>query len=97
MTAPANASVDNTGIGAIPSVAKTFVNRDTCQLVESHSAQGSTVQFGSAPFELNHTNLRLFYTAAGKYVYVVDGLRLEAPYTASPCSGVSRWCSFPRD
>jgi hypothetical protein len=90
LAAPANGSSLSSGV-AIPRVAKTFLNRDSCLLVDSLGADGSSTQYSSASFELNHTMLRHFYTAGGKVVYVVEGLRLEAPYATSPCSGISRW------
>lgn len=88
MDAPANGT---SSALPLPVVAKTFVNRGSCQLVESIAADGQSVTYASAPFQLNASMLRSFYLKAGKLTYAVDTLRLEAPYDTSPCTGVSRW------
>jgi hypothetical protein len=57
---------------------------------------------GAASFTLNDTILRAWYTDSNVYAYRVQNLRLEDPYSVSPCdSGTSRWrrttgvCSAP--
>jgi len=73
-----------------PSVPETFVNKHTCIRQQTCSP----LTFSHAPLVLNATSIRQFYTASKKYVYSVAGLRLETPYTSSPCHSwkVSRWC-----
>ena len=73
---------------ALPRVAKTFLNRESCSVLKAGGSQSWT----SALFTLNSTMLRNFYTIDGKYIYLVDDLRLEGEdYSRSPCSGISRW------
>jgi len=48
--------------------------------------------FNSAHFKLNSTMIKKFYTHGGKFVYAIDGLRLESDGAKNPCtSGTSRW------
>jgi hypothetical protein len=70
-----------------PAVTKNFVNGPTCVRRQACAA----VQYSSVNFPLNNTMVRSFYTVGYKYVYYVDGLRLEDAYDDSPCSGTSRW------
>ena len=75
-----------------PLVPMSFINRDNC--VRRPGCGGSTTEFAEAFVKLNETNLRAWYTnePTPRYIYVVRGLRLEAPFAVSPCaSRVSRW------
>ena len=81
---PANGTVSGANLPAVP---KSLLNAATCQVLLD---QG-TSSYSSAFLTLNRSMVRNFYSIAGRYVYVVDGLRLEEPYDKSPCSGVSRW------
>ena len=81
-------SVDLWCLCARAQVPKTFLNQDTCNI----SRGCAPLQFSDQPFVLNGTILPLFYTAGGKYVYVIDGLRLQERYERSPCQDLtSRW------
>ena len=47
--------------------------------------------FGSKAFHLNQTAIiREFYLRGSKYVYMIDGLRLEGDYDVSPCDAAHR-------
>lgn len=71
-----------------PNVAKTFLTRGKCKLQETCAP----LVFGSQLLQLDAATLRAFYTLSSKYVYVVEGLRLEVPYDESPCSAATtRW------
>ena len=50
-------------------------------------------RYGSAKFTLNTAMMKKWYELSSKYVYVMQGLRLEGnTYLKSPCkSGISRW------
>lgn len=82
--------VDDTGgasaLRLCPTVAKNFVNSPTCR----HAATCAPVRYQSAQVTLNATTLREWYELAGRYVYVVEGLRLNDPENVSPCAGNSR-------
>ena len=81
---PFNNSVSG---GAPPTVAKTFLNEDTCVPLELSSRTSYT----NAMFQLDKDVLRNFYNQDDqRLVYYVDGLRLH-PTSASACKGVSRW------
>lgn len=72
-----------------PNVPKTFLNVATCAQTESCAP----LAYSSATFELNETTLREWYQRSNRYIYYVDGLRLEEDYAISPCdvSHTSRW------
>eukprot|EP01052_Picozoa_sp_SAG31_P027284 SAG31_NODE_2540_length_5538_cov_7.680859_3_plen_948_part_00 len=74
---------------ACPTVKKSFLNKGGCR----RSRTCAPTAYSSTTLVLDETTLRDFYTVAGKYVYYIDGLRLDDPTInpISPCSGVSRW------
>ena len=80
----------NVTAASLPAVPKTFVNRDSCRVVDL-GAEDAPITYTSALVALNQTMLHRLYAASGKLLYYVDGLRLEGQYAASPCSGFSRW------
>merc|ERR1719440_1892739 len=86
LQSPAQRPVDP-GFAKCPSVAQTFVSKGTCVKQDTCNP----LKFNDKMFTLNQTNLRHFYTLGGRHVHYFDGLRLEAPYDITPCTGVSRW------
>ena len=86
---PATAQVDLALRSACPTAAKTFLNRAFC-VPASTCAQ---TRFSSADMLLDTDTLRAYYEKARRYVYAVEGLRLEDEYAVSPCAGdgFSRW------
>lgn len=71
-----------------PNVPKTFLNADTCRI--GHGCE--PLSFTDQPVTLNATILSLMFTAGHRYVYAIDGLRLELRYLKSPCqTSRSRW------
>ena len=73
--------------GSCATVPRTFLNAHTCVIGQETCA---AKRYTSATFTLNETMVRQFYVRGGKFVYIVNGLRLESD-AASPCSGTSRW------
>lgn len=72
-----------------PNVPKSIFTRGHCVLRDTCAP----TLYSSAPFRLNTTVMREYYLRANKYVYAVEGLRLEGDYEVSPCDGsaASRW------
>ena len=70
-----------------PNVPKTFLNRGGCVVRDTCAP----ALYSSARVQLNASVLREFYVRSTKYVYVIDGLRLEDEEAISPCDGASRW------
>mgnify|MGYP006141664517 CR=1 FL=1 len=86
-------AVNATEIGyGCPNVAKTFLNAATCVQTEPCAP----LTYTSVKFALNETTLREWYQRSNRYVYYVDGLRLEDNYAISPCnvSYTSRWAQL---
>lgn len=79
--------------GTCPLVDPNVRNRDTC--VRRPSCGDTAPTFSTAEFTLDAAVVRAWYTDTPerpRYVYVVRGLRLEAPFAVSPCaSRASRW------
>lgn len=63
------------------------MNEETCQRRPSCAP----LSFSSVPITLNDATLRSWYTDSTRYVYYLQGLRLEGTVAVSPCSGRSRW------
>ena len=85
---PVDDTAGASGSDTCPTVVKTFVNRDTCR----SASTCEPAAYSSALFTLTAASLHAFFTHLGRYVYYIDGLRLEAPDDDSPCSGTpSRW------
>jgi hypothetical protein len=70
-----------------PDVPMNPFNRGSCR----RSTACLPLLFDTTMFTLDASNLKKFYTISGKYVYYITGLRLEASYAVSPCTGTSRW------
>ena len=72
-----------------PNVAKTIFNRNRCVLRDTCAR----TLYTSASMALNVTLMREFFLRSGKYIYAIDGLRLEDAYAVSPCdeTAASRW------
>ena len=87
LAAPATASEAATYPAACPTVAKTIFNQAGCVMADTCAA----THFSSAPFVLDADRIKQFYSVGGKYVYYVDGLRLEDEFEESPCDAPSRW------
>ena len=70
-------------------VAKTIFTRGHCVLRDTCAP----TLFTSAHFLLNSSVLTEFYRRSSKYVYAIEGLRLEDAYEVSPCddSAAARW------
>ena len=85
--APATASEAASYPAACPTVAKTIFNQAGCVMADTCAA----TQFSSVPFVLDADRIKQFYSVGGKYVYYVDGLRLEDEFEESPCDAPSRW------
>ena len=87
LTTPANMSAEAAHATICPAVQKNLFNSATCARRQACAA----MQYSSVSFQLDTANLRAFFEVGGKYVYRVEGLRLEDTYAVSPCSAVSRW------
>ena len=68
---------------ACPSVPRTFLNSDTCV----QRPECAPTEYSSTEFTLDATVIREFYTRERRFVYYIDGLRVDE----SPCDGTQRW------
>lgn len=70
-----------------PVVVRNFINAPQCV----RRATCAPLTFSAAPVKLDDSTLRAWFTESNRAVYYFTGLRLEAPYEISPCTGMSRW------
>lgn len=88
LASPANDVTGASELMACPTAPKTFVNTASCV----SATTCAPTAYSSRVIQLNASTLRLFYTHAGRVMYDVAGLRLEAPEDRDPCGGVTtRW------
>jgi len=69
--------------GRCPSVARSFVNEGSCQLLPGCAP----IELRSVSLQLNVSTLEKFFTTGKRYVYAVTQLLTLTP----PCGNLSRW------
>jgi hypothetical protein len=90
---PANVPAQSLSAGGVcPSVARTFLNKDSCVRRPAGICSPPAFKDG-VKVTLEPTVLRQWYTQSKRYLHVMKGLRLEDPYDVSPCvkNQRSRW------
>jgi len=70
---------------------RTFLNEDKCLFSDEVSACSNEAVVSDTEITLSEDNLKAMYDGSGRFVYAVNGLRIED--TGSPCedNGRSRW------
>lgn len=72
-----------------PTVPRSFLNAASCALKQTCAP----IAFSAMPIMLNQSTLHTFAAVGEKYVYALEGLRLDedSGQDTSPCSSASRW------